>query len=527
VSGVYSSPASLSVIDWIEVCSYAGALIALIVVLTRGRLRSVDYFLASRATRWPVVGLALIASNISATALVGLSGGAYSVGISVFDYEWTATPVLVFFAIVVVPPLLASRAFTVPEFLERRFDGRVRVYFTCLTLLLNVFVDSAGVLYSGSLLCQLIFPSWHLWSIVLGIGACAGLYATLGGLRAVIYTEAVQALMMFTGAIFIAVAAFSRAGGWHAVMHRVDPAALSLIRPIGDAGVPWPGLLFGIPVLGFYYWCTNQSMVQRVLAARDIPHARWGALLAGLLKLPILYLMVLPGICALILYPQLRVADQVYPRLMLGLLPSGLLGIAVAGMMAAAVVSLAALFNSAATQLTMDVIKKLRPGLSDAQLVSTGRLCTAGLLITSIAWTPNLQHFPSLWQYLQAVLAYVVPPIVAVFALGLFWRGATAQAAATTIRLGSLFGLTLFAVNVPLHLTHMHFLYAAPILLVIDLFIMLVASLKTASAALAASTGSAWSHEREQPIRLPLWQDYRFQSAALLALTAVIVILFR
>lgn len=521
-----NSPGTLSLIDWIEVIGYASALVILAVVLARGRLRSVDYFLASRATRWPVVGLALIASNISATALVGLAGGAYLVGISVFDYEWTASVVLVFFAMFVVPPLLASRVFTVPEFLERRFDGRVRVYFTCVNLLLNVFVDSAGVLYSGSLLCQLIFPSWHLWSIVLGIGACAGLYATLGGLRAVIYTEAVQALMMFTGAIFIATTAFARAGGWHTVMRTVDPASLSLIRPIGDPGVPWPGLLFGIPVLGFYYWCTNQSMVQRVLAARDIPHARWGALLAGLLKLPILFLMVLPGTCALILYPQLQVADQVYPRLMLGLLPAGILGIAVAGMMAASVVSLAALFNSAATQITMDVIKKLRPSMSDAQLVSTGRVCTAALLITAILWTPYLQHFPSLWQYLQSVLAYVVPPIVAVFALGLFWRRATAHAAAVTIKLGSLCGLTLFVVNVPLHLTHMHFLYVAPILLALDLGLMVMVSFNSIGSTRTAI--DAWQPPPDShTARLPWWQDYRYQSAALLLLTAGVVIAFR
>src|SRR5580704_17262634 len=193
--------------------------------------------------------------------------------------------------------------------------------------------------------------------IVALLAGTAGLYTTLGGLRSVIYTEAVQAVVLMAGA----------------VMTGVQPAAISLIRPVGDPGVPWPGLLLGIPLLGFYYWCTNQSIVQRMLSAKDIDHARWGALFAGLLKLPVLFLIVLPGTCALLLFPTLPRADLVYPNLILKLLPAGLVGLVVAGFIASAIVSIASMLNSASTLITMDVVKQLRPELADAAIVKVGR----------------------------------------------------------------------------------------------------------------------------------------------------------
>ncbi|HME38076.1 MAG TPA: sodium:solute symporter [Steroidobacteraceae bacterium] len=519
----------LSVLDWAVVAAYAGGLIVLGLLMSRRRFAPVDYFLASRATHWPVIGLALLASNMSSTALVGLAGGAYATGISVYDYEWTAIVILVFFCMFLLPSIIRSQTYTMPEFLQRRYDARVRLHFALLTLFLNIFVDSAGVLYSGSLVCQLLFPAWPLWFIVALLAGTAGLYTTLGGLRAVIYTEAVQAIVLMAGALMISIGAFSRAGGWHAVMHSIDPAALSLIRPIGDPGVPWPGLLVGIPLLGFYYWCTNQSIVQRMLSAKNIDHARWGALFAGLLKLPVLFLIVLPGTCALLLFPKLPRADLVYPNLILHLLPAGLVGLVVAGFVAATMVSIASLFNSASTLITMDVIKQFRPTLSDSQVVRIGRVSTALLLVVAVAWAPQLQLFPSLWQYLQAVLAYVVPPVVALFLVGMFWRGANADGAAATMLLGSLGGFALFMINVVFHWTHFHFLYAAPALTLLDVAILVVVSLLNRTPAEGAGEAGTWKLDFSAPQSKPrpLWQDYRLQAAALLALTAAIVIAFR
>ena len=530
--GIDTNPTVLTLLDWTVVGVYTVGLVLLGLVVSRRRVAPVDYFLASRATRWPAIGLALFASNMSSTALVGLAGGAYSIGLSIYNYEWSANVILVFFCVFLLPYIIRSQTFTMPEFLERRFDRRARLYFALLTLLLNVVVDSAAILYSGSLVGQLLLPGWPLWLIVAVLAGAAGLYTVLGGLRAVIYTEAVQAVVLLAGALLISIGAFHRAGGWNAVMSSVDPAFISLIRPVNDAGVPWPGLLFGIPLLGFYYWCTNQSIVQRMLSAKNIDHARWGALLAGLLKLPILFLIVLPGTCALVLFPHLPRADMVYPNLILRVLPSGLIGLVVSGFIAATMVSIASMLNSASTLITMDVVKPLRPMLSDAQVVRIGKWITAALFVVAIAWAPQLQLFPSLWQYLQAVLSYAVPPVVAVFLAGMFWRGANADGAAAALRWGSVAGLAFFLINVVFAWTHLHFLYVAPLLCVIDMAILVIVSKAAWVDLSATSAATMWTrsfsqaeHQRLQGT--PAWRDYRFQSVGLLMLTGIIVYWFR
>src|SRR5271170_65049 len=507
-----STPAGLlGLVDWLVIGVYSGGLILLGLLMSRRHSGPADYFLASRATQWPVIGLALLASNMSSTALVGLAGGAYAVGVSVYNYEWTANVILVFFCVFLLPFVIRSQTYTMPEFLEHRYDARVRLYFAVLTLFLNIFVDSAAILYSGSLVCQLLLPTWPLWCIVTAMAGAAGLYTILGGLRAVIYTEAVQAVVLLAGAMIISIGAFSRAGGWHAVMSGVNPAAISLIRPIGDPGVPWPGLLLGIPLLGFYYWCTNQSIVQRRLSARNNDHARWGDLFAGLLKLPVLFLIVLPGTCALLLFPKLPQADAVYPTLILKLLPSGLVGLVVAGFIAATMVSIASMLNSASTLITMDVIRQFKPSLSDSQVVRIGRVSTAGLLVVAVAWAPQLQLFPSLWQYLQAVLAYAVPPVVALFLVGMFWRGANADGAAAAMLVGSAFGLALFVINGVLRWTHLHFLYVAPILTALDAAVLVGVSVRRRASFRASANVALWKFDSGEAERLrrklaPLWQ---------------------
>jgi SSS family solute:Na+ symporter len=527
-----SASALLTLLDWFVVAIYAAGLVLLGVLMSRRHVRPVDYFLASRETRWPAIGLAMFASNMSSTALVGLAGGAYAIGISVYNYEWSANLILVFFCVFLLPFIIRSQTFTMPEFLEQRYDGRARLHFALLTLFLNIFVDSAAILYSGSLVGQLVLPGWPLWLVVTMLAGAAGLYTILGGLRAVIYTEAVQAVVLIAGALLISIGAFSRAGGWHSVMSSVDPAYISLIRPSYDPGVPWPGLLLGIPLLGFYYWCTNQSIVQRMLSAKSIDHARWGALFAGLLKLPVLFLIVLPGTCALVLFPHLSRPDMVYPNLILRVLPAGLVGLVVAGFIAATMVSISSMLNSASTLITMDVIKQFRPLLSDAHVVRIGKFSTAVLLVVAVAWAPQLLRFPSLWQYLQAVLAYAVPPVVAVFLLGMFWRGANADGAAAALRWGSLGGFAFFLVNVVFGWTHIHFLYVAPILTLLDMAILAAVSVTTPERVSVVSEATMWTLEfsRAERLRLrmvPFWQDYRIQAALLLLLTATVVFIFR
>jgi len=513
------------------VVAYVTALVGLGAWASRRQAHAEDYFLASRASRWPAIGLALLASNISSTALIGLAGAAFATGISVYDYEWSAAVVLVFFCVFLLPFVLQSRVYTMPEFLERRYDARARLYFACLTLFLNVFVDAAAALYSGSLVTRVLFPGTPLWVIVSALAGAAGIYTLLGGLRAVIYTEAVQAILLLIGAVLIALTAFARAGGWHAVMTQVPPASLSLIRPIGDPGVPWPGLLFGIPVLGFYYWCTNQFIVQRVLSARSLDHGRWGALFAGLLKLPVLFLMVLPGTCAILLFPHVARVDLVYPSLVFGLLPTGLLGIVAASFAAATMASVASTLNSASALITMDIIRRTVPSLSNRNVVRIGRACTAGLLLVAMLWAPRLESFHSLWQYLQAMLAYAVPPIVALFVVGLFWRRANVAGANAMLLFGTAAGVLLFLANVVFHWVHLHFLYVAPVLLVIDAGILIAVS-RSSGPPKAAAESLSWSRayfraESERLRSLPAWRNYRVQAVLLLVLTACVVVAFR
>ena len=500
--------------------------------VSRRRARAEEYFLAARASRWPAIGLALFASNISSTAIVGLAGAAYVMGFSVYDYEWSAGVVLVFYCIFLLPFVLRSRVYTMPEFLERRYDGRVRLYFAALNVFLNVFVDSAAALYCGALVCRMLLPGVPLWAIVAALAGATGLYTLAGGLRAVIYTQAVQAVLLIAGAITITVVAFTRAGGWHAIAQGVDPAMLSLIRPAGDPGVPWPGLALGIPVLGLYYWCTNQYMVQQTLAARSLDDGRGGALFAGLLKLTVLFLMILPGTCALVLFPHLERSDLVYPTLMLRLLPEGLLGLVAAGFVAATMAAVASTLNSASAIITMDMVKRLAPGLSESQVVRIGRRSMAVLLLVAVLWAPQLQRFGTLWQYLQAMLAYAVPPIVALVLTGIFWRGANAAGAAATLVLGTICGIALFVANVPLHLLHLHFLYVAPLLLLIDTTILILVSSwnpapRSAVAAELVWTPAYYRAETERLRSVASWRNYRIQAAGLLILTAIVVVIFR
>jgi SSS family solute:Na+ symporter len=523
---------ALSIPDWLMVAGY-GVLLLLVGFSTAKRhARAEDYFLASRASRWPVIGMSLLASNISSTALIGLAGAAYATGISVYDYEWSATVILVLFCIFLLPFVLRSRVYTMPEFLERRYDANARLYLALLTLFLNVFLDSAGSLYSGSLVCELLLPGVPLLAITATLAGLAGIYTIFGGLRAVIYTETLQALVLIGGATAIAVEAFHRAGGWHSVMTRVDPALLSLIRPIGDPAVPWPGLAFGIPVLGFYYWCTNQFIVQRVLSAHDVEQGRRGVLLAGLLKLPVLFLMVLPGTCAILLFPHLPRADMVYPVMIFHLLPAGVMGLVVASFIAATMASVASTLNSASTLLTMDMIRHFRPGLSDARIVRIGKLSTAGFLVLAVLWSAQVARFGTLWQYLQAVLAYAVPPVVALFGVGLFWRGANATGASVMLILGTAAGVALFLANAVFGLIHIHFLYAAPILLAIDVSLLVLASLWSRhrpqpDVGALIFTSAALRADSAQLAGVPFWSNYRVQALALLGLTALLVFLFR
>lgn len=489
-----------------------------------------DYFLAGRRMAWPLIGISLFASNISSTTLIGLAGDAYHTGISVFNYEWMASLVLVFFAFFILPFVLRSQVFTLPEFLERRYDGRVRTYFSALTLVLNIVVDTAGSLFAGGLLLRLVFPEIDLGLVIAALALVAGLYTIAGGLAAVIYTDAIQTVLLLIGAVVISVVAFDRVGGWEGMTAGLEPGALSLIRPLDDPGVPWLGLLLGVPLLGFYFWCANQFMLQRVLSAKNVNHGRWGVLFAALLKLPVLFIMVLPGTMAIHLYPDLPRPDLVYPTLMFDLLPAGLLGLVMAGFIAALMSQIDSTLNAASTLVTMDFIRRWRPGISSRGLMKTGRWVTGVFMILAALWAPQIENFPSLFKYLQMVLSYSVPPIVAIYLAGMFWRGANATGAWTAVVAGTAAGAVLFVINVFLGWTDWHFLYVAPVVFAVSLVTLVLASRGGAGPRpeqLELVWTPAFYHQETQSLRaLPWWANYRWLSLGLLALTAALVFKF-
>jgi len=483
-----------------------------------------DLFLAGRRLAWWAVGFSLFASNISSTTLIGLSGAAYTGGISVSNYEWMATIVLVFFVIFFVPAYIRSRISTVPEFLERRFDRRSRLYFSGLTVITNVVVDTAGSLFAGALVLRLFFPELDLYTTCIILALVSGLYTAAGGLAAVVYTDVIQAVVLLIGAVVTTVLLFSELDfSWARITAETAPEMLSVIRPIDDPHLPWLGTLIGVPVLGFYFWCTNQFIVQRVLGSRNVNHARWGSLLGGALKLPVLFIMVLPGTMARILYPGLESGDAVFPTLITQLLPVGAVGLVLAGLVAAIMSSIDSTLNSASALVTLDFIKPRRPDLTPKQVARIGRIAIIGFMIFAALWAPQIAHFRGLFAYLQLILSYVVPPVAAVFILGMFWRRGTRSAGFYTMIGGhALSGLWLAGQGMDL-LPDVHFTIMAGILFAVSCGIF--ATISWIAEPVAEADASLFGPGEPEPPG-PRWADYRILSAILLALTAALVIAF-
>ncbi|MBC8207031.1 MAG: sodium/solute symporter [Kiritimatiellales bacterium] len=522
---------TLHFVDYTIIGLYLLFVIGLGLWIGRKHKGAEDYFLAGRSMTWVFIGVSLFASNISSTTLIGLAGDAYSTGISVFNYEWVASIVLVFFAIFLLPFLLRAQVYTLPEYLGLRFGAFSRKYFSALSLFLNIFVDTAGSLYAGAIVLRLIFPDIDMGLIIAALALFAGIYTLAGGLAAVIYTDFIQTIFLLIGAVVISVVAFTQVGGWEGMTAGLSEHHLSLIRPLHDAAVPWPGLLFGVPILGFYFWCTNQFMAQRVLSAKNLNHGRGGLLLAGALKLPVLFIMVLPGTMAIHLYPELPAADLVYPTLMFDLLPTGLLGLCLAGFIAALMSQIDSTLNAASTLVTMDFVRPARPALTQRQLMRIGRIVTALFMLLAAWWAPQIERFVSLFRYLQQVLAYTVPPIVVLYLAGMFSRRANRHGAAVCLITGTATGLILFLCNAVLNVSSIHFLYVAPILCVVSAFALVIGS-RTGAPPTAEQVSVCWTpnffrHETIELKTVPWFRNYRVWAVVLLALTAWLVIAFR
>lgn len=498
-------------------------------LLVKRNADSADYFLAGRQLGWLVIGFSLFASNISSTTLVGLSGSAYHTGISISNYEWMATVVLVFFAVFFIPYYINSRIYTMPEFLEKRFSPACRYYFSALTIVGNIFIDTAGTLYAGSLVVQFFYPGVDLLTCATVLALAAGLYASAGGLTAVVYTDFIQAIVLLIGSVILTYFALEAVGSWGAVVAQTPPEMLKVIQPLDDPTMPWLGTIIGVPVLGFYFWCTNQFIVQRVLGARDVQHARWGALFGGFLKLPVLFIMVFPGLMARLIYPDLSRPDLVFPTMISDLLPVGIKGLVLAGLLAAIMSSVDSTLNSASTLVTMDFIKKFRPQISDKGLAWIGRGACLVFMVIAVLWVPVVSQSETLFRYLQSALAYLFPPVVAVFVLGLFYRRATSAGALAGLIGGHVVSLSVFLLqNFTDWFPEIHFLILTGIFLLVAVLLMVVVSQFTALPPAEQIDRFTWSRRSVSEATkdlppVPWWKDYRYQSVALLGLTALLV----
>ncbi|MFN2602482.1 MAG: sodium:solute symporter [Gemmatimonadaceae bacterium] len=387
----------------------------------REKLISSDYFLAGRDVGWLAVGASLFASNIGSEHLVGLAGTGAASGLAVGHFEWLASFILLLLGWLFVPFYLRSGVYTMPEFLERRYNPASRAYFTWVSIVGYVLTKISVTLFAGGVVMRAVtgFDFWTSAAILIVI---TGLYVIFGGLRAVIYTEVMQAVVLILGSVTLMFIGLHAVGGWSGLQAKVPPDFFSMWKPSNHPDFPWTGVVFGAPILGIWYWCTDQHIVQRVLAARNIPEARRGTIFAGFLKILPVFIFVLPGIIAAALYQDVRngQTDSAYPILVTRLLPIGFKGLVLAGMLAALMSSLASAFNSCSTLLTWDVYRKMRPDASEARLVFVGRVTTVILVALGLAWIPFMKYVsPQLYIYLQSVQAYIAPPIAAVFLLGI------------------------------------------------------------------------------------------------------------
>ncbi len=515
--------------------TYIVGIIAMGLWIGRKQDSSEDYFLAGRSLGWWAIGLSLFASNMSTSSLVGMAGEAYGgVGLAVYNYEWMAGIVLVIFCAFFLPFYIKTGIYTMPEFLERRFDGRSRLYFSGWTVFLNITVDTASALYAGALVIALLYPGVPLTVSVGILALVAGLYTIAGGLKAVVYTDVIQAVLLIAGSAAVAWLgweAIQDQGGWDAVTAITPADKLSLILPADDPNLPWPGLLTGVFILGFYFWVTNQFMVQRTLAARSLQDGRWGALFAGLLKLPIIFLMVLPGTFARVLYPDVGRADAVFATLVFDLLPGGIRALVLTAMVAAIMSSVDSTLNSASTLVTMDFVKRFRPQSTSKQLARVGKIVTLVFMVFAAAWTPVILQFDTLWGYLQSFLAYVVPPFVVLFVAGVFWKRATNGGSLAALVAGHTTSLLLFVLGPGLGVIDVPFLYIPAVLIAASVVALVGVSLSQpvpdpATIADVTWTPQLWREDSAELATLPWWQNYRYQGAALLVATAVIVAMF-
>jgi solute:Na+ symporter, SSS family len=505
-------------LDWIIIAIYFGLIGFVAWWYGRHQKDSVDYFLAGRNAGWMVIGASIFTSNIGSEHIVGLAGQGAATGMAMAHWELHAW-CLIILAGLFVPFYYKAGVKTIPEFLEKRFSSRTRLVLSCVSLVAYVFTKVSVTVYAGAIVFQALLPDTFgspqnaFWVGAFATVVITGIYTVFGGMRAIMSTAAPQAVIILFGSAVITYIGLSKLGGWGELVRMASEnnVQFALWRPLSDPDFPWLGVLIASPIIGLWYWCTDQYIVQRVLSAKDLATARRGALFGGLLKVWPVLIFLIPGLIGWALHQKGLIqlpmklgpggiptggidGDQVFPTLVKVLLPTGIRGLIVACLLAALMSSLASLFNSSASLFTVDIYEKLRPGQSEKHLLMIGRLATTVVVGLGLVWIPVMARISGggLYQYLQSVQGYLAPPITAVFFLGLFWTRINSAGATWGLAGGFILGMAKLTIQFffgagkaenPAFLAAIgdfNFLYATGVLFAASAIIMVVVSLMTA-----------------------------------------------
>ncbi|MFI5193300.1 MAG: sodium:solute symporter [Chitinophagales bacterium] len=427
-----------------------------------------EYFLAGKTLKWPMIGLALFATNISCLHLVSLAQSGFDTGLLNGNFEWMAAFTLILLALFFAPLYIRSGVTTLPDFLERRYNRACRDWLAVISVFSAIIIHIAFSLLAGGIVLQTLLGV-NMYISVSVIATVTALYTILGGLRAVVVTESIQTIVLVLGAIMITVAAWLKMGGWEPLVHVLQStnqlSRLSMLHKTSDpGGMPWYAVFLGYPVIGIWYWCADQTIVQRVLGAKDENHARVGPLFCGFIKILPVFIFVLPGLFAWALAQkgllnisqlssvsntgkQVVSSKAIYTLMITQLLPAGLSGIVIAALLSGMMSQISGALNSISTLISFDLYKRYRPQATERQLISAGQLSAGIALILSVFLLPVLNAYESIFTGINDVIAHIAPPITCVFLLGIFWKRASAKAANITLRAGSLTGVVVYAVN--------------------------------------------------------------------------------
>jgi solute:Na+ symporter, SSS family len=496
-------------LDLAVILLYIGGILTVgLVSVRRMKITGNVFFLAGRSLSWGFVGAALFASNISTIHLVGLTASGYNEGLVWGNFEWMASYTLILLSLIFAPFYFRTRISTLPEFLERRYSPASRSFLAFMAIVAALFIHIGMSLYAGAAVFQRFFGINVVASIVI-ISTVVGIYTVLGGLRAVVITETVNTAILILGAVLIlgfALAALP-AHGIHSLAElraAAKPQQLSMLHKHDSAGLSWYAVLLGYPILGIWYWCTDQTIVQRVLGARSSDDAQLGPLFAGFLKILPVFLLVLPGVIAYVLFHGVigAASNQTLPVLIEQLIPTGLRGVITAAVLAALMSAVAAALNSSGTLVAVDIVKRLRPATSDQAQVTIGRFSSVVVMLLAMAWSTQGGRYSSIFEAINAIAADLAPSITVVFLWGVLWRRGTKQASLITLISGFSLGVIAFVLDLPVFgaeklITHgwgIPFMMQAWWLFCICSIIYAVVSLLTPPPAPESVEGLTWNH---------------------------------